>query len=140
MKLLRTDHGFIIILDQGEKVIESLKRICEEKKIHGFFLGIGAVRTPEIGYFDLNKREYIRKALDGEYEVISLLGNISRDKEGKAIVHAHISLGDRNYRVLGGHLFKADDSVTLEISVFSTPAIVRAIDEFTGLKLITELK
>ncbi|MHA1615925.1 MAG: PPC domain-containing DNA-binding protein [Candidatus Njordarchaeales archaeon] len=137
MKVYPSGDIYILVLEPGDEIIESIKKFAKENDFHGYFFGIGAVRNPEIGYFDLEKKEYVIKSLEGEFEVTSLIGNVSRDKNGEVIVHAHITIGDKEYRVFGGHLIKAVVSVTLELFCGITRRIMRKRDEKTGLKIIS---
>jgi len=127
----------VIVLQKGERIMETLKSLAVEKSLRGFFIGIGAVRDPEIGYYDSGRREYLRMKLRGNYEVVGLIGNIVDGPSGP-IVHAHISLGGKNGEVLGGHLFEAKTSVTLEIILIPLAGLRRTLDEQTGLLLISE--
>ena len=137
MKYYPSGDVYIVILEPGDEVMESLKKFAEETDFYGFFIGIGAVKDLKMGYFDLRKKEYIIKEMEGEFEVTSLIGNISRDENGEIIVHAHITLGGRDYTLIGGHLISAVVSVTLEIFCIITRRITRRFDEKTGLKLIS---
>jgi predicted DNA-binding protein with PD1-like motif len=47
-------------------------------------------------------------------EVISLMGNVAL-LDGKPFIHAHVCLGDREYRTHAGHLGEATVSPTLEL-------------------------
>ena len=137
MRVFNCGCSYVIVLDKWEKVTDSLRNFAREHGISsGFFFGIGAVKDPKIGYYDVFTKEYVEKTLSGEFEVISLVGNITLDEDGNVIVHAHISLGDNQYRVYGGHLIQALVSVTLELLFIPTIALKRVFDEKTQLKLI----
>jgi len=136
LDILLKSSDLVIVLEEGDEVIESIKKYAKEEEISGFFVGIGAVRNPIIGYYDLEKRQYIKAELNGSYEVISLLGTISYLPNGEPFIHAHIALGDSEHRVLGGHLFRAEVSVTLELIILRTEKITRQKDEKFGLWLI----
>jgi len=138
MRFLKSNNHYIIVLEKDEYVIESLKKFAasSEAPRSGFFFGIGAVRNPKIGYFDLQDNNYAIKKLEGEFEVINITGNIGVDESNEIIVHAHICLGDKNYNVFGGHLFEAQISVTMELIFIPTSTISRKTDSATGLKLI----
>ena len=127
----------IIILDAGDKVIKSLREFAEKENIFGFFFGLGAVKNPIIAYYDLSKREYVKKQFFGEFEVTSLVGNITQDAEGNVIVHAHINLADNSLNCWGGHLIEAEVSVTLEIIAIIHEKIIRKTDDRFKLKLIS---
>lgn len=68
---------------------------------------------------------------DARFEVLSLVGTLSPDGS-----HLHISLGDEEGRVCGGHLVRATVHTTAEIVVGQANALAfsRVMDEETGFK------
>jgi len=109
--------SYVVRLDAGEKIVETLKALCERDAIGGgFFQGLGAVSEAEIGHFDPGTNEYGWVRLSGPYEIVSLYGNITT-VDGKPFIHAHIALGDKTFAVRGGHLKEAVVSVTCEITL-----------------------
>ncbi|MEX0568202.1 MAG: PPC domain-containing DNA-binding protein [Candidatus Njordarchaeota archaeon] len=140
MKVLDQGDKILIIMESGDLITKNLTELAKKTSISGFFVGLGAVKKPTIGFFDLNQKRYIRFTLNGEFEVVSFIGNISYDKENNPIVHAHICLGDKDYRIFGGHLFEAEVSVTLEILLIKTDRIIRKIDDRFDLKLIDRIE
>ncbi len=110
----------IIIIERNEKLAAVLNDIVAKHKIKGGLIsGLGALKDVEMGYYELGKRDYIRKTFSEEdYELISLNGNISL-KDGKPYCHLHASLGCSDFSVFGGHLFEATVAVTCEISIIS---------------------
>lgn len=129
--------GWIVVLEAGENVIESLLKFCNEQKISsGSFTAIGAVRGAEIGYYSLAEKEYYFKKLEEDREVVSLNGNIAI-KDGEVFIHAHVLLGDKKMQILGGHLKEAVVAVTLEVFIDINEANPeRILDEDIGLALI----
>ncbi len=117
MRVFEDEETIIVVLELGDKIIESLKKIAEEKNINGYFKGIGAVKWAEIGYGDAETGEYHVKKVTGGFEVLGLNGNITLDENGEPIIHAHILLGDKEHKVLGGHLMEGEISITCEIFV-----------------------
>jgi predicted DNA-binding protein with PD1-like motif len=137
LEFKKLDSGYFIRLERGESVMESLSQFLDEKQIQGGVLnGIGALENVKIGYFDINKKEYLQKEFSDIYEVVSFLGNISLI-ENKAFVHAHIILGDRNYNTHAGHFFDGKVAVTMElfIRVFEK-VLQRETDKFTNLNFL----
>jgi len=139
MEVRDVEIGFMIKLARGERVMETLLAFCEKRGIKsGVFNAIGAVKNTEIGYYNLEKREYFFKKIAEEREVASMTGNIA-EVEGKPLIHAHavLSAMDDTLSCVGAHIKEAEVAVTLE--VFLTPfalPLARAYDEATGLKLL----
>ncbi len=132
MEFRKEGSVFVIMLKKGEKLMETLNRFVEEKQIKGgFFQAVGAVKGVEIGYYDHNKHEYDWKTMEGEHELLSLLGTVSETG-----VHAHIVVSDETYSCIGGHLKEAEISATLELFLTELKKIRRKQDAETGLKLM----
>lgn len=126
MHLRKKDNQLVVVLEKGESILPSLKEVAEKHNFYGFFSGIGAVKDPTIGYYNTENEEYQFKEMEGEYEVVSLLGNISQN-EGERIVHAHIALGNNNYRLYGGHLKSAQVAVILETLLIPSPKVPKGL-------------
>jgi len=115
MKIKRFGEGWVIRLETGERIVAALAAFCMKKKIRaGSFTGIGTCRGAELGFFDWEKKKYRFKKLGGDYEITALVGNISV-LEGQAFVHAHVTLGGRDFRPWAGHLKEAETLATCEI-------------------------
>jgi len=140
MKYFVLGPTYIVRLDAGEKIVESLKALCERDAIGGgYFNGLGAVSEAEIGHFDPAANDYASIKLSGPYEIVSLHGNITK-VDGRPFIHAHIALGDKTFAVRGGHLKEAVVSVTCEITLVRfRDDIGRTKDAATGfLRLALE--
>jgi len=99
----------------------------------GDFSGIGAMSSVRLAYFDTEIRAYADLDIDEQMEVLALVGNVARHAE-QPLVHAHITLGRRDYTTLGGHLREGIVCPTLEIYLRSgTEALERTIDQRYGL-------
>lgn len=138
MKARRTESGFLLVLDRGDEVIESLKEFAASERIGAAWLsGIGAVRDVTLGYLDLELKQYLRQELGAEsMELLSLSGNLAR-LNSEPVAHCHVVVGDREMRTYGGHLFRAVVSVTVEMSVqVYEGEVARRFDEESGANLI----
>ncbi len=132
-----TDEIYRIRLDPGDEIISSLKEFASAQGFQGgFFVGIGAGREFEIGWFDAEKGTYKKGHLVGGFEILSLIGNIGVDEENKHIAHAHITIAGEDHESIGGHLFKGVISVTGEIMFMkSDKPFRRAMDNKFGIFL-----
>ncbi len=134
MKYFVLGPTYVVRLDAGEKIIETLTALCEREAIGGgYFSGLGAIGEAEIGRFDPSVQAYDWTVLSGPYEIVSLCGNITA-VDGRPFLHAHIALGDNTFAVKGGHLKEAVVSVTCEITLVRfKDEIRRKKDEASGL-------
>lgn len=130
-------NKFIVRLNKGEEIVQKIKDLVEKENIKlGSIIGIGAVDIATIGLFDTNTKEYHSTKLEGDFEITSLVGNIST-KNGETYLHMHIALGDEKYHVYGGHLNEAFVSATCELIIEKIDGVVeREFDENSGLNLL----
>lgn len=134
MRYFVLGQAYVVRLDPGERIVETLRGLCERDAIGGgYFHGLGAVGEAEIGHFDPAAGAYSWLTVPGPSEIVSLYGNITT-VDGKPFVHAHIALGDKSFGVRGGHLKEAVVSVTCEVTLVRfRDDIVRKTDAATGL-------
>ncbi len=123
-------------LAKGDNINKTFESFAEVKGVGCAWLnGIGALENPEIGYYSLEDKAYHRKTFKGEYELTSLIGNITL-KEGKPFSHTHITFSDTEFRVFGGHLFNANITAAGEfIMQFGSDEINREMNAEIGLPL-----
>ena len=123
-------------LAKGDNINKTFESFAEVKGIGCAWLnGIGALENPEIGYYSLEDKAYHRKTFKGEYELTSLIGNITL-KKGKPFSHTHITFSDTEFRVFGGHLFNANITAAGEfIMQFGSDEINREMNAEIGLPL-----
>jgi len=137
MKFKKLGNKWIVRIDKGEEIVQTLKKFCQENKIKlGIINGIGAVNKTTIGLFKTKTKEYHTKELVGDYEFTSLMGNVST-MNGEAYLHLHINLADSNHNTFGGHLSSAVISATGEITIEEIKGkIEREFNEEVGLNLL----
>ena len=137
MKYQKYDNLYLIRIDHGEKIRQTLLNFLEQEHIlAGFLYGLGAVSQAEIAHYPLSEKKYNTQNLVGEYEVSNLTGNVAV-VDDKPFMHMHITLGDREYHAFAGHLVEGIASPTLEILLTVLPGkITRKFNEEMGLKLL----
>jgi predicted DNA-binding protein with PD1-like motif len=139
MKVRRNDTGFLVVLDPGDEVITSLIRLATAERIgEASLTGIGAVRDVVIGYVDLSQKQYVKREFGPDsMELVSLTGNLALLK-GEPSAHCHAAVSDREMRTVGGHLFSAVTTITVEIFVHVYEGeIERKYDPNTGANPIS---
>jgi len=91
-----SDQGgrkFALIFETGDEVGSGLLDFARKNEIKtAFFVGVGACRKVTLGYFDPEKKEYEKRSVNEQVEVMSLIGNIAM-YENEPKIHAHIVIG-----------------------------------------------
>lgn len=124
-------------LSRGDDLLEALTAFCRENDVRlGRVRALGAVQKASIACYDQERREYDYFSIDRPLEITNLTGNVS-EKDGKPIVHAHLTLADETGAAFGGHLAKGTSVFACEfvIESFAGPPFRRTHDEVTGLPL-----
>jgi predicted DNA-binding protein with PD1-like motif len=134
---LISNSTYCLRLNKGEEILSSIKQMCAKEDIKsGYFHGIGATDQVAIGIYDLNKHDYDINKHNNQYEITSLIGNISI-RNDEIYLHAHINLSDNTLKVIGGHLISAVISITAEIIITKVKTTLkREFDKTTGINLI----
>ncbi len=133
----RIDNSRVLMtLAKGDYINRTFESFAVIKGVECAWLnGIGALENPEIGYYSIDDKSYHRKHFKGEFELTSLIGNITM-KEGKPFAHTHITFSDTNYKVFGGHLFDAKITAAGEFLMqLGNDKIIRKINHEIGLPL-----
>jgi uncharacterized protein len=133
------ERTFAVILDAGDEVIGVLERFAKE---HGLkasrVTAIGAFENAQLGFFEIDRRDYHRIAVETQTEVLSLAGDIALDRDsGEPALHLHAVLGHRDGSTVGGHLLRGTVRPTLEVLVTESPGYLRRVrNPRFGLALI----
>lgn len=131
------ERTFALVFDTGDEVIAGLTRFAREHNLTAsHFTAIGALRSATLGYFDWEKKDYLRIPIDEQVEVLSLVGDIALDQR-EPKVHAHVVVGKRDGSAHGGHLLQGLVRPTLEVVLVESPShLKRAYDADAHLALI----
>jgi uncharacterized protein len=125
-------------LAKGDDLLAALENCARKYEIIlGEVQAIGAVSKARVGYYHQGERKYYFLDLARPLEILSLTGNISV-KDGKPMVHAHVTLSDHEGRAFGGHLAEGTLVFACEFMIQeyqSATSLVRQMDDPTGLFL-----
>jgi len=137
MRFKKIENTYIIRLDRGEKIIESVKDFCTKNNIKcGYFSGIGALDEVELAHYIVENKKYTSKVFKQALEITNLNGNIAT-MGNEVYLHCHITLSDEEMKVIAGHLKEGKIAATCEIIFVKLDAkINRKHDEFIGLNLL----
>lgn len=132
--VLQSGNTFVLACKKGEEVVSSLQAFLESQSISaGHFTGLGAAEAIEIAFYDLGTKQYERRILNFDVEILSLVGNCAM-KEGRPIIHMHGVFGKRDLSAIGGHVFNIIVSGACELHFTALEgALFRSYDAETGL-------
>lgn len=115
--LKNTTRPFILVMKRGDNLVKSIVDCADAANLSSASLsGLGAIQKPTLGYFNWDTKDYRFKIFPGVFELTSLNGNIGF-VDGKRFAHIHVTLGNDQYNVIGGHLKDATVGVTAEITI-----------------------
>ena len=136
MEYMKFKDTYVVRLDVGDEVVEMVTELCKKENITlGNVSAIGATNYVKMGLYDVVKKEYISKELNGPMEITSLIGNIST-KDDEVYLHMHINVCNDEMQVFGGHLNNCLISATCEIIITEIKGKVeREFDNNIGLNL-----
>lgn len=136
MDYRRFDDTIIARIDKGEEILEQLKVIAEKEDIKlASVSALGATDDITVGVFRTGEKKYYANHFTGDMEIVSLTGTVST-MDGAFYPHLHMSAGDTEGHVFGGHLNRAVISATCEMVIRVIDGQVdRKFDENIGLNL-----
>ena len=107
MEYRRFGNTIVARIDQGEDVLEKMKRIAMLEDVK-----LASVMT--VGIYDLEKRQFMGNDFEGMFEIVSFTGTINT-MDGKYYSHIHAAAADAKGNVYGGHLSHGIIGVTCEM-------------------------
>ena len=136
MDYRRFGKTIVMRIDRGEEVLTQLKAMALKENIQlASVRALGATNDFTVGVFKVEEKKYYANHFTGDFEIVSLTGTIST-MNGEYYAHLHMSAGDEQGRVFGGHLNEAIISATCEMVVEVIDGQVeRAHDADVGLNL-----
>ncbi len=138
MEYKRFDNVIFVRIDKGEEILEKLKEVAINEKIKlGYISALGATNDFTVGVFKTDEKKYISNTFKGDFEIVSLTGTITTMDE-EFYAHLHMSAGDKDGKVFGGHLNHAQISATCEMVInVCDGKVERKFDDITGLNLFS---
>lgn len=136
MEYRRFKDTIIARLDKNEELLTEVKKIALAENIKlASISALGAIDKFTVGVYKVDEKKYYANSFAGWFEIVSLTGTIST-MNGEYYCHLHLSAGDENGKVFGGHLNEARISATCEMVIRIVDGEVdRRFDEEVGLNV-----
>lgn len=137
MKYQRFEQTIIVRMDKGEDIVEQVKNVASKEKIKlASISALGAINEFTVGVFKTKEKKYYANEFKGDFEIVSLTGTINTMND-EYYSHMHLSAGNDQGQVFGGHLNKAIVSATCEMVIqIINGEVDRYFDEEVGLNLL----
>lgn len=136
MEYRRFNNTIVARIDKGEEILEQIKAIALKEKIKlANINALGATNDFTVGVFKTAEKKYYSNTFKGDFEIVSLTGTINT-MNNEFYTHIHMSAGDAEGKVFGGHLNRAIVSATCEMVInIIDGTLDRYADEEIGLNL-----
>lgn len=136
MEYRRFNNTIVARIDKGEEILEKVKELALKENIKlANINALGATNDITVGVLKTAEKKYYSNNFTGDMEIVSLTGTINT-MNGEFYSHLHMSCGDINGNVFGGHLNRAVVSATCEMIINIIDGEVdREFNEEIGLNL-----
>lgn len=136
MEYRKFKNVIVARIDKGEEILTEIKNIALKENIKlANINALGAVGDVVVGVFKAVEKKYYSNSFKGDFEIVSLTGSINT-MNNEFYSHLHMSIGNEDGQVFGGHLNKAIVSATCEMFIYVIDGEVdRYFDEEIGLNL-----
>jgi len=128
---------YAVIFYQGDEAFSGLLEFAEKYHVtSAHFTAIGALNGATLGWFDPQRKMYKKIPINGQHEVIAMIGDIAL-YQGRPAVHTHMVVAGPDGTTRAGHVLAAFASPTLEVMVTVDPVTMqKRLDPETDLTLI----
>ena len=133
---LGTDK-FVLRLESGDDILQSIRQFATTKRLGASLLeGIGSLSKVKLGHYDFKTKQYKYETFEDDLEILNLSGNIA-NMNREPLPHVHVTLGRRDFSVIGGHLDEGSSANMVEIGIWKLPGkLLKAKDEGIGLNVL----
>ncbi len=128
---------YVLRLESGDDILQSIRQFATAKRLSaGFLEGIGSLSKVKLGHYDFQTRKYSYETFEDDLEILNLSGNIAIMNR-QPLPHVHVTLGRRDFSVIGGHMDEGSSANMVEIGMWKLPGkLVKAKEGQIGLNVL----
>lgn len=130
--------SFVLRLEQSDDILKTIRAFANSQRLRAsFFEGIGSLYKAKLGHYDFKgTKSYKYETFDEDLEILTLSGNVSTMNQ-QALPHAHVTLGRRDFSVVGGHLEEGSLANMVEVNMTKLQGrLLKERDSNVGLNLL----
>jgi predicted DNA-binding protein with PD1-like motif len=133
---LGTDK-YVMRLESGDDILQSVRQFATAKRLGaGLIEGIGSLSKVKLGHYDFKTKQYRYETFEDDLEILNLSGNIA-SMNRQPVPHVHVTLGRRDFSVIGGHLDEGSSANMVEIGIWKLAGkLLKSKDEELGLNVL----
>ena len=138
MKSKFDGYNWIVRLQKGERLIESLTKLVETESIPTCWVNvIGGASSVTLKFYNMEKKEYESHNVNEDLEITGIQGNLAW-LDDKPVFHLHGTFSKSDLSVIGGHVEDLVVSGTCEVFLHKWYGenITRSHDDEVGLTLL----
>lgn len=132
-----TGRTFIFKLPKGKDLLAELIDFCHDNQVKcGVVQVVGMVSNATIGFYNASKKQFDKKVINADLELVGLNGNISI-QDNRPIVNAYATFANKEYHLIGGRLLPGTKIFVCEVflqELVGEPKVRRS-DKVTKLPL-----
>jgi predicted DNA-binding protein with PD1-like motif len=115
----KSGRTYRINMGKGDEIMSGLTDFAEKYHIrNGHFTAVGAINKGLFGWSDVERGLGQKKIeLNQEAEIVSLMGSVTTDAQGRGTVHGHGTVALSDGSVKGGHWWEAHVSIIADVFV-----------------------
>lgn len=131
----------VVGLKPGEDLTSRIISIAQERNVdYAVVQAIGTLSRVVLGFYDGSSKSYLKKEIKDHLELVSCIGSLAKDSEGRPILHLHVAVADKDMKVFGGHLIEANVGYLVEVylSEVAGTELTKVYDGSLGLMVFRE--
>jgi len=135
IQLAPNEYLLVFTYPDPDEVIAAINEFAAERYIaSGRLQAVGSVQSATLAWWNNETNEVEKYTAEGQFEVVSFLGNLATPADNCQRVHAHAVLAGPGGALIGGHVVSMTVRASLEVSltVFDVP-VTRAFNSAFNL-------